>query len=66
MTTCSVVGCDEKVVGGFREIIPAGHLQDATASIPGPRTCWCRTHETSLRAGVVGKRGERLSPKDLE
>jgi hypothetical protein len=66
MAKCGLVGCQEKVVGGFRELIVAGHTQDPSATIPGLQTFWCRSHEDSLRPHVLGKRGVWLSGKDLE
>jgi hypothetical protein len=65
MAECSM-GCSEKVVGGFREIKLATQLNSPTTPIPSMKLYWCRTHEKSLRGGVVGMRGEWLSGKDLE
>lgn len=66
MAKCAVVGCNEKAVGGFMEIIDAGTLQDPTATIPGLRTFWCESDEELLRPTVSGKRGVWLSGKALE
>jgi hypothetical protein len=63
---CGLVGCTEKVVGGFREVIDVGDFQNPTATIPGLRTLWCGSHESLLRPKVLGKRGVWLTGKGLE
>jgi hypothetical protein len=65
MAECSMGNCNEAVIGGFQQIIPAGHMLDPYASIPGPRTFWCQNHERSGQASVIGKHGEWLSQRNL-
>jgi hypothetical protein len=65
MAKCGIVGCAEKAIGGFREIVDARTLDDPTAAIPGLTTCWCKAHESTLRPTVLGKRGVWLTEKQL-
>jgi hypothetical protein len=65
MTKCSLVGCQEKVVGGFQEIIDTGNFKNPIATIEGMRTIWCESHKDSLRSHVIGKQGTWLAAKDL-
>ena len=66
MAKCSVVGCSNTVVGGFREVIGVPHMSDPYAIVSGMRTCWCDEHEESLISSVAGKRGAWLTPDDLK
>jgi hypothetical protein len=64
MAKCGIVGCTDKVVGGFQGTLDAGHFQNPTATIPDQRTLWCKDHESSLNRGL-GK-GHYLSKKELK
>ena len=64
MVKCGLVGCEEKAVGGFQEILRTH--QSAYAIIDGLNSAWCARHEESLRRHVLGKRGTWLTAKDLK
>jgi hypothetical protein len=66
MAKCALVGCNEKPVGGFMELLDAGSFDSPNATIPGLKTAWCKTHEDMLRPSVLGKRGVWLKGKALE
>jgi len=66
MAKCGVIGCSEKAVGGFQEMIEAGDMMNPSATLPGLRTFWCEYHKESLQAHVLAKRGVWLRGKDLE
>ena len=66
MVKCSLVGCEEKVVGGFQEFIDVGYIGNPNATAPGMKTAWCESHKNSLSSHVLGKRGDWLTAKQLE
>jgi hypothetical protein len=63
---CALVGCNEKPIAGFKEIIDAGDFNDPNATLPGMSTAWCKGHEEMLRPTVFGKRGVWLRREDLD
>jgi len=65
MAKCSVVGCEQKVVGGFKELISASSYENPSATIEGMRTLWCQEDEFMLRPTVAGKRGKFLTASQL-
>lgn len=65
MAKCSVVGCEQKAVGGFKELISASSYDDPSASIEGMRTLWCKEDEALLRPTIAGKRGKFLTASQL-
>jgi hypothetical protein len=66
MAKCSVVGCTEPAIGGFRELIDVANFQNPTATAPGLHTQWCAMHESMVRPSVLGKRGEWLAIHELK
>jgi hypothetical protein len=60
MAKCSMVSCPEPPVGGFQQVLDAGHMEDPGATILGSKTFWCRDHESALRPTTSTKRGYYL------
>jgi hypothetical protein len=53
MPKCSVVGCNQRVIGGFQKLIDVTNSQSNTReTIPGSRTFWCKEHEEHLNRGL--------------
>jgi hypothetical protein len=65
MARCAVVGCEEKVIGGFQETLSAGSFQRPAAGIKGGKIGWCATHQSLLLSKTLGKSGVRLTVKEL-
>ena len=66
MAKCSMSGCNNKVVGGFQELIDVGNFQEPNATAPGMITVWCAEHEAELRPTVAGMPGRSLGPQQLQ
>jgi hypothetical protein len=66
MAKCGLVSCEEKPIGGFQELIDASSHDHPNATIEGMKTAWCGEHESMLRPSVLGKRGRRLTAKELD
>jgi len=64
MAKCSLVGCTNKVIGGFQKTIDAGNFENPAATIPGMKTLWCRDHEDILNIGLG--RGRYLIARELK
>lgn len=65
MTKCSLSGCENPVIGGFKEIIDAGNFDNPHATIEGMKTLWCKEHKNWLSDDLYGKRGKFLSVIEL-
>jgi hypothetical protein len=63
MAKCGMVGCTEKVIGGFQHVVDAGSFEYPNATIEGGRTLWCKEHERMLDGRLYG--GRYLNQKEL-
>jgi hypothetical protein len=66
MAKCSLIGCNEKAVGGFQAIIDAGDMVNPTTTRLGLKTAWCHDHRESIVADLSGKRGRYLTQQEMD
>jgi hypothetical protein len=58
-----MIGCTEKVIGGFQELVDVSTLDNPGGTIPGLTIYWCAGDEDSLLAATVGKHGRFIVPE---
>jgi hypothetical protein len=66
MAKCSLVGCNNKPVGGVEEIVDAGSFDHPHATLPGLKTAWCIEHKEWLSPEAMMRRHRTLTKKELE
>lgn len=63
MAKCVFVGCLNKVVGGWEHHVYATAPDVTPTVIDKRRTCWCHSHESSVK---LKQPGRLLTQRELE